>query len=144
MFKKMGSSVIIILCFLALFVYEVHDAIVSRDKSLQTVCASYSKLVDAVNKEVPDREYTINGGDLLIWKQKKVRIIGTWLIYNRKYSMNVEMNMALILGCLAHKSYEVRNNRERAPISWCFNHEIYHFFTCHFNGSNLNWSRCCN
>ncbi len=62
MFKKMDSSVIIILCFLALFVYEVHDAIVSRDKSLQTVCASYSKLVDAVNKEVPDREYTINGG----------------------------------------------------------------------------------
>jgi hypothetical protein len=61
MFKKIDSSVIIMTFILALFVYEVYDAVVSRDKSLKTVCASYSKLVDAINSEVPAGDYTING-----------------------------------------------------------------------------------
>lgn len=60
MIEKLDSSAIIMLSLLALVVYGVYDGVVSRDKSLMNVCASYSKIVDAINREVPAEDYTRN------------------------------------------------------------------------------------
>lgn len=61
MIKKLDSSAIIILSFLALLIYGIYEGIASRDKSLTKVCSSYSKIVDAINNEVLAGDYTKNG-----------------------------------------------------------------------------------
>lgn len=61
MIKKLDSSAIIMLSFLVLVIYGLYDAMASRDERLANVCASYSKVVDAINREVLVGDYTRNG-----------------------------------------------------------------------------------